>query len=196
MIEDRLVEFFKKGMDRGFHTDYLRRALIRKGHSELNVNLAAHKAQIQHTRTSPHGKPRKAPKLREPMNFDMRNFVIGVMIAAIVFLIVLNFFAYSSTSEPEIKIVEKTECPSIDGLETKEKIDQITILSDSITKAQTQIDKQMATIDNLNTTVEDKEQLIDQQLKELKSINEKIKQERKWVKELLMELVNYILSQS
>ncbi len=187
MIEEKLVDFIKRGMDRGFHLDYLKEVLKKIGHSDVHINLASHKAILGHSRHP----PKKKPKSK---SFDMRNFAIGVMIAAIVFLIVLNMFAYSG--EPEIKIITEKECPSIDNLETQEKIDQITILGDSISKAQAQIDKQFKTINSLNTTIEEKEQLINQQLEEMKDVNEKIKQERMWVKELLMDLVDYILSRA
>jgi len=177
--QEQLVKYIEDGLKRGFNIDHIRNVLIEHGHDDFRISEAIKIVRdIPHSETVEEHLDEKIRK-KKP-NYWPFIIVIVLLVGVIFVLLSLDFAENQEAKETERDI--------------QERMQEVGILSSEIDEKQSEIDAQIRKMENLNTTIEQKEILVQQQIKEINKLNELFKKERKEIRTLMLELVNFILS--
>lgn len=179
MQDEKIMHYLRRGLEKGFSVEHIKAILVKKGYDPAKVNFSAHVLT-----TTIRGEE-LAEKKKEMLNVWVPIlFVLSiVVIAGLVFVIIKN---------PQPSAIDQAAIKE----EFDVRIKEIDALGSKIDKKQDTIDTQLDEIAALNATIEEKQELIDKQIEELKKLNIVIKDERTKVRNLLMDLLNSILSRS
>ncbi len=171
--QEELVEYIEKGLSQGFNIDYIRETLVQHGHDANRVNES-----IKIVRDIKH--PPKVEKHLERLKPKTKTKKIYFAITALLVIIIIILAASNINNSMSEKEIEST-------------LEEVSRLSSIIDEKQNIIDKKIKEIEDIDTNTDDKEGLIQQQLEDLKELNEYIKKERVKTRDLLLELMDFIL---
>ncbi|MFQ5620747.1 MAG: hypothetical protein ACE5FT_02810 [Candidatus Nanoarchaeia archaeon] len=168
-MSEKLVDYIKKGVKQGFNTDYIRKVLHKHGYSKSEVEFAIAKA------TGHKAKPKQKPTMLA---------VAIVTVCCILILILLGGY-----SKSRAKTAELSEQVEEQGRSVQQYLDQVADLTQEIDAKEKTIDQQLKELRSKDITLEEKDDVID----ELDFIYQKMKQERRDVRDLLVELLKEVV---
>ena len=173
MVDPKIMHYFKKGVERGFNRDYIKKVLLKKGYNGAEVSLAYSILREEEAKET-------KPELKKSVTIPL---LIGVFVI-VVFAVLLTVFYYEQV---------RGGIGAMSQEEVEERVSAIEDLSSELDEKQLNLDEKIKEIERLDATVEEKEKLIQEQIKKIKELNEEMKKEREEVKELLMDVLNIIL---
>ena len=169
-MTEKIYEYIKKGLKKGFSKHHLKEALLKHGHKVSDVEFAL--AQVTGEKIS------KEP----PKNYNL--FYIGIAIVIISILIGYSMAGQRNLSLDEIQFEEN---------EVQNYIDRIGDLSLNIEEKELELEKRILDLKQINSSVSQQEEILNSQMEKIESLYQHIKVEREEVKSLLMELINSLL---
>lgn len=172
--QEEIIQYIEKGLKQGFNIDYIKETLVNYGHNENRVNEA-----IKIVRDIKHSAPiEKHLEVLKKKTGGNKTY-IGITIILLVIIGILGTITIKNKlSEAEIE-------------DSLKEVDRLTTLID---ENQNTIDRKIKDIEQMELTIEDKEELVEKQLDEINKLNEYIKEEREKTRDLLLELMAFILS--
>ena len=169
-MSEKLIEYIKKGMTQGFNTEYIKKVLLKHGYSKTEIDFAIAKAT--------------GDKLREPQQKPTL-FLVGVVtVAALLIIVLLGGLTKTSLQKAELaEIVEEQE------VSVQNYLDKVADLSEEIDAKEKTIDQQIKELRDKELTLEEKDNI----LNDMSFLYQKMKQERRDVRDLLIELLKEVV---
>lgn len=183
-MNEELIKYMKKGLDKGFNLSHIKDVLIRHGHSHSSVNEAEWRVRALYPQFF------EQPQVKPILSKKYMPFMYVLIALTVAVLGTTMYFNYTIAKENEnlVKINVTQQ------LTIRQQLDDISDLSKSIDVKQNQIDAQIDEISGLNMLVSDKETLVKEQLEQMKMLNSMVKEERSKVRTMLLELINSMFS--
>ena len=169
-MDDKLHDYIKRGMARGFSSANIKETLIKHGHKASDIEFAI--AQISGKKID-RGEKKKEPNKK-------------LIALSLIVILISVFVGYNMAMQQREKL-------QIDEESVQDYIDQIGDLTLNIEEKEGSIEAQLRELKTLNATVEEKEKVVEAQIVEIEKLFNEIKQEREEIKSLLLELVDSIL---
>ncbi|MBR9676888.1 hypothetical protein GOV04_02010 [Candidatus Woesearchaeota archaeon] len=185
MVDQKLVQYFKTGIERGFDEEYIKSTLLKKGYNALRVKMAlevatrgkSSKSEEEVRSLDSFYKPTTPKKSRVDW---LKWSLITILTIAVIVLLVFD-----------ASIGPVREKKADENLQTQ--LTDLTTLSGQIDERQKVLDAQLDLIKSLNTSVEEKEVRVKQLIDNIDSLNNDIKEERGKIKKILFQLLEQIL---
>jgi len=171
MVDEKLIDYIRKGVQQGFNVAYIKDVLLKHGYKQENIDTA----MVAATTSS------SQEEERTPGNFKRNVLIGGVVIIALLFVIVLVNKGNNLTGVA-VKDIENE-------LTVQEYLDQIGELSEKIDRKELTIETHIKLIKDLKFNVEEKDKVI----AEIDMLYKAIKKEREEVKGLLLELLGEVV---
>ncbi len=170
-MSDKLVDYIKRGMEKGFNTDYIKKTLLKHGYSAAEVEFAIAKAG-GHSQHHVHHADKRLVK------------IAGVVVGLLLLLLIIGFVqSRVQTESLKEQVVEKEKT-------AQDYLDQVADLSLEIDTKEKTIDRQLAELKQRDMAIQDKERL----LVEMEYVYAQMKEERRQVRDLLMELLQEVIA--
>jgi len=170
MVDEKLIDYIRKGVQQGFNVAYIKDVLLKHGYKQADIDTA----MVAATASSQEGE-------RPPRNFKRNVMIGGVVIIALLFVIVL----VNKGNNITWLTVEDIE----NELTVQEYLDQMGELSEKIDRKELTIETHIKLIKDLEFDVEEKDTVI----AEIDMLYKAIKKEREEVKGLLLELLDEVV---
>ncbi|MBD3310460.1 hypothetical protein GF351_04530 [Candidatus Woesearchaeota archaeon] len=184
-MDQKLIDYIKNGLEKGYRPDHIREILIRHGHQPRSVDNAINFVRYY---TPGSAAETKAPqKLQKKWIKGKGLNKTAVATGVLVILLVISILTVSLFSSKNDRITGLTV-----QLEEEEQKQSASL--SQLEQKKSQIEEQIRMIDSLEISVEEKQRLVAEQLRKLDQVNEQIEQERQQTRDLLLEQANYILN--
>ncbi len=168
-MSEKLVDYIKRGTKQGFNTDYIRKVLLKHGYSKTEVEFAIAQAT---------GEP-----VRKPTEHKMLFLVSGTIVGLLLLLLIIGFIqSRVETKSLQEEVVQKEKT-------AQDYLDQVADLTQKIDVKERTIDQQLQTLREKDSQLQEKDQIVtDMQL-----LYAQIKEERRQVRDLLIELLKEVV---
>lgn len=176
-MNEKLVDYFRKGMERGYSIEHIQNVLVQHGHNPLDVRLVA---QYLRQEMEPQ-RPQQPPRRRFP--------VLAAVVGLLVFAgLTAALVAVLGPSGPTGAVIDNPE-------EKASRLNEISRMDDEIDASQQHIDELSRQLQQKELTIEQKNEIIDQQIQEIEKIQGRIDEQRQTIRDFLLELLNEMMRQ-
>ncbi|MCK4522143.1 MAG: hypothetical protein KAU20_06210 [Nanoarchaeota archaeon] len=177
MASDVVVNYMKRGLEKGFNLNYIKDILIKNGHSEEDVESAADMVLglKQPESLKPH---------LDEVKGDVKKPIYPVImgIAIILLLIAGSFFAFSYFSNKR-KVAD-----------VQTQLEEVRALGINIDDLQDEIKTQLALIKEKDLTIDEKERILGEQIRNIEELTGKIDEQRVKLNSIILDLLNRMIS--
>ena len=170
-----IEDYIKKGLEKGFNIGYIKETLVKHGHDSDRVETAANnvKGLKVPDQIKPHIEEETKPKQKYP---------VFLTIFVIILLVALGFFIVNYFSN--ISKVEKVQS----------QLEEVQELGVTIDDLSTTLKTQSNLLKQKDLTIEEKEKIIEDQVDLIDEVNEKIETQRLKLNEIILDLLNRMIS--
>ena len=172
-----LEDYLKKGLEKGFNINYIKRILINHGHSDESVETAAN--NILGLKYPEKLKPHLDEEKGSSRGKSKYSFILNAFV--IILILLVGFFAFNYFSNRDTM-----------G-EVKSQLEEIKELGVGIDDLSGTIRTQSTLLKEKDLTLDEKENIINDQLKLIDQIDTKIDEQRTKLNALILDIMNRMI---
>jgi len=193
--EQKIVEYFKRGIEKGFSKEHIKKVLLEKGYNEIDIDIIAatieekkkreEKTTFQEPIVHRHTVQKEEHAETKAEEQKAASHIIWVVLGIIVIVAIGLFVAMRSTAPDTEKTVAAAE-------QLKEDLLTLEQQSTAVDAIQQELAQELEHIATVNATIEEKQEMVALELQRLNELNVKVKQERDQMKKIFLDLLALI----
>src|SRR3989344_70197 len=176
MDNDTIRAYFEKGEKQGFSREFIRQTLLDKGNDYQQVNYVYNSFLTEE-------KEREFIQARQQASSGSWPKMLALIVGAVLLAGGVLFFAFSDSGVTGYAVKD-----------AQAQLEDITKLNNEITAEKMALESQLQLLKQADLTLEQKNQIIQQQVQQLEVLHKKMNQERDQIRQLLLELLNTIVT--